>query len=553
MAEKNNVMEKITSLCKRRGFIYPASEIYGGFANTFDYGPMGSQLKKNVKDEWWRHFVTEREDIVGLDSAIIQNPRAWEASGHLSSFTDPMVECKSCHGRFRIDKIIEEASGMSLEENFRNYMSGWWSDLRARTEESANDHDETAHKLFAEAEKSKEELISEGVKEKQFEKEYEEYVKNHQIQYEYKGFDTLSAELSEFSRIAKEGVPAYMTYLVAHDSLICTKCKNRTFTFPRDFNLMFKTYVGPMEESSSVAYLRPETAQGIFLNFKNVIQSTRVKVPFGIAQIGKAFRNEITPGNFTFRTLEFEQGEIEFFVENNDHESKNWYKIWLDEWESFFLGLGLKKKNLTRREHSKKELSHYSSGTADLEYNFPFGVSELAGVAQRTDFDLTQHELKSGQDLKYFDEATGKKYLPFVVEPTMGIDRAVLAFIVDAYDESDGNDGRQAGEVTLRLHPRLAPTKVAVFPLVKKEGLPDIAKDIITTLRKAGISTFYDESASVGRRYRRQDEVGTPWCITVDFDTLNDQMVTLRDRDTMAQERVLISDVAGLIQEKLNS
>lgn len=552
MAEKNNTMEQITSLCKRRGFIYPASEIYGGFANTFDYGPLGSQLKKNVRDEWWRRFVTERDDVVGLDSAIIQNPKTWDASGHLSSFTDPMVECKNCNSRFRIDKLIEDASGLSLEENFHKYINDWWADLKVRTEKTADAQDEKSKVLLQEAEKSKKELIKEGTKEKTFEKEYEQYIKNHQVQYEYAGFDTLLAELSEFIRISKEGVPAYMTYLVSHDRLICTKCKNRTFTFPRDFNLMFKTYVGPMEESSSVAYLRPETAQGIFLNFKNVIQSTRVKVPFGIAQIGKAFRNEITPGNFTFRTLEFEQGEIEFFVENNQGASKKWYESWLDEWENFFLDLGINKKKLTRREHSKKELSHYSSGTADLEYHFPFGVSELAGVAQRTDFDLTQHELKSGQDLKYFDEESAKKYLPFVVEPTMGIDRAVLAFIVDAYDESDGSDGRQAGEVTLRLHPKLAPYKVAVFPLVKKEGLPEIAKEMVAKFRKAGINAYYDETASVGRRYRRQDEIGTPWCVTVDFDSLTDQTVTLRDRDTMKQERVAIDSLVNIIQEKLS-
>ncbi len=549
--KKDNLMEKVTSLCKRRGFIYPASEIYGGFANTFDFGPLGSQLKKNVRDEWWRRFVTERDDIVGLDSAIIQNPKTWEASGHLASFTDPMVECKTCHGRFRVDKMIEETSGMSLDDNFRNYMINWWNDLKARLEHSADESDVESKRLFAEAESGRAELIKQGVKEKEIKKEYEEYVKEHLVDYEYTGFDNASAELAEYVRIVKEGIPAYMAYLASHNKLICSVCKNRVFTFPRDFNLMFKTFVGAMEESSSVAYLRPETAQGIFLNFKNVIQSTRVKVPFGIAQIGKAFRNEITPGNFIFRTLEFEQGEIEFFVENNHGESKKWYAEWLDQWENFFLDLGIKKKNLSRRVHAKKELSHYSSGTADIEYSFPFGISELAGVAQRTDFDLTQHELKSGQDLKYFDEENSKKYLPYVVEPTMGIDRTVLAFIVDAFDESDGKDGRQAGEITMRLHPKLAPFKVAVFPLVKKEGLPDIAKGIVASLRKRGINTFYDESGSVGRRYRRQDEAGTPWCITVDFDSIADNTVTIRDRDTMKQERVKIEELANLVSEKL--
>jgi glycyl-tRNA synthetase len=444
-------MEKIISLCKRRGFIYPASEIYGGFANAFDFGPLGSQLKKNLKDLWWRRFVTEREDIVGLDSAIIQNPKAWVASGHVGSFSDPLIECTECHARFRVDHMEEG-----------KFIGG-----------------------------------------------------------------------------------------KAKDKNQCPSCGSKEFTEPKEFNLMFKTFVGVTEDSVSTAYLRPETAQGIFLNFKNVIQSTRIKPPFGIAQIGKAFRNEITPGNYIFRTREFEQGEIEFFIKPTTEESEKWYKLWLDEWMKFFLDLGIKKENLTIRAHAKEELSHYSSGTSDIEYNFPFGVSELAGVAQRTDFDLNQHEEHSGQDLKYFDEATGEKYVPYVVEPTMGIDRAMLACLVDAYDESDGTDGRQAGEVTMRLSAKLAPIKAAVFPLVKKEGLPEIAQGIAKELRGLGIEAFYDESGSVGRRYRRQDEIGTPWCITVDFDSLSDKSVTLRDRDSMKQERVAVNEVANIIGKKL--
>ena len=301
---------------------------------------------------------------------------------------------------------------------------------------------------------------------------------------------------------------------------------------------MFKTFVGVNEDTASAAYLRPETAQGIFLNFKNVIQSTRIKPPFGIAQIGKSFRNEITPGNFIFRTREFEQMEIEFFVEPSKEESEKWYKYWIAKVEEFYNELGIKKENLSIRAHDKEELSHYSIGTSDIEYKFPFGVSELGGIAQRTDYDLSQHEKISGQDLKFFDEAGGKKYLPYVVEPALGVDRAMLACLVDAYDESDGTDGREAGEVTLRLDPKVAPIKVAVFPLVKKEKLPEIAKEIVTDLKKAGIATYYDESGSVGRRYRRQDEIGTPWCITIDFDTLQDNTVTLRNRDTMKQERM---------------
>jgi glycyl-tRNA synthetase len=451
MTDQNNTMEKIISLCKRRGFVYPASEIYGGFANAFDFGPLGSQMKKNIKDLWWRKFVIERDDIVGLDSAIIQNPKTWVSSGHVGSFSDPLIECVECHSRYRVDHMEEG-----------KFVGG----------------------------KAKE--------------------KNQ-----------------------------------------CPSCGSKKFTEPKEFNLMFKTFVGVTEDSASVAYLRPETAQGIFLNFKNVTQSTRIKPPFGIAQIGKAFRNEITPGNFIFRTREFEQGEIEFFIKPLKEESDKWYKLWLDEWMNFFLDMGIKKEKLSIREHAKKELSHYSSGTSDIEYDFPFGVSELAGVAQRTNFDLSQHEKHSGQDLKYFDEATGEKFTPYVVEPTMGIDRATLACLVDAYDESDGSDGRQAGEVTLRLAPKIAPVKVAVFPLVKKEGLPEIARKIVSSIKKAGINTFYDESGSVGRRYRRQDEIGTPWCITVDFDSIDDKTVTIRDRDTMEQKRIEIKEINNVILDKL--
>lgn len=444
--ENNDLMDKIVSLCKRRGFVYPASEIYGGFANAFDFGPLGVQLKKNIKDEWWRRFVTERDDMVGLDSAIIQNPKVWEASGHIKSFTDPLIECKECHARYRVDHMEEG-----------KFVSG----------------------------KAKE--------------------KNQ-----------------------------------------CPSCGGKEFTEAKQFNLMFKTFVGVSDDSASTAYLRPETAQGIFINFQNVLQSTRVKLPFGIAQIGKAFRNEITPGNFIFRTREFEQMEIEYFIEPDVEESKKQYQKWIDEVLDFYLSLGVKKENITIREHAKEELSHYSSGTSDLEYKFPFGVSELAGVAQRTDYDLKQHKLE------YFDEATGKRFTPFVVEPSLGVERAMLAFLIDAYDESDGSDGREAGETTLRLHPKLAPIKVGVFPLVKKEGLPEIAKDISAKLKKAGIETYYDESGSVGRRYRRQDEIGTPWCITVDFDSLKDDSVTLRDRDTMKQERVAIDKIVETISLGLN-
>lgn len=446
-------MDKIFSLCKRRGFVFPASEIYGGFANAFDFGPLGAQLKKNIKDLWWQNFVSKRDDIVGLDSAIIQNPKIWEASGHLKSFSDPLIECLTCHSRFRVDHMQEGK------------------------------------------------FVGEGK---------------------------------------------------AKETNQCPVCGSLKFTEAREFNLMFKTFIGVTEDSASVAHLRPETAQGIFANFQNVIQSSRVKMPFGIAQIGKAFRNEITPGNFIFRTREFEQMEIEFFVEPKVEESAKWYKVWIEAVKNFYLDLGIKQENLTVREHEKKELSHYSSGTSDIEYKFPFGVSELAGIAQRTDYDLQQHAKASSQDLRYFNEQTGERYTPYVVEPSMGVERAMLAFLIDAYDESDGNDDRQLGEVTLRLHPKIAPIKVAVFPLMKKEGMPEMAKEIAKDLRAAGIETFYDESGSVGRRYRRQDEIGTPWCVTVDFDSIKDKTVTLRERDSMKQERVGVSEIIKLISEKLH-
>lgn len=476
MAENNDLMEKIFSLCKRRGFVYPASEIYGGFANAFDFGPLGAQLKKNIKDIWWNKFVVGEENIVGLDSAIIQNPKTWEASGHLKSFSDPLVECKKCHRRFRADHYAELKSQITNNKSQDSHPAG--------------DQPEA------------------------------ENIKN------------LSQEQKEM--------------------LFCNGKEEHEFAEAKNFNLMFKTFIGVNEDSTSVAYLRPETAQGIFLNFKNIIQSNRVKPPFGVAQIGKAFRNEITPGNFIFRTREFEQLEIEFFVEPNKEESEKWYKYWIEKVEEYYKELGIKTDNLSTRKHDKKELSHYSAGTSDIEYNFPFGTSELGGIAQRTDFDLSQHEKMSGQDLKYFDEAGGKKYLPYVIEPSLGVDRAMLAILCDAYDESDGSDGRAVGEITLRLSPKVAPIKAAVFPLVKKEGLPEIGQKIAKELRENGIATFYDESGSVGRRYRRQDEIGTPVCITVDFDALKDQTVTLRDRDSMEQVRVAIADITKCVLDKIN-
>ncbi len=436
--EKDNLMEKIVSLCKRRGFIFQSSEIYGGTGGVYDFGPLGVELKNNVKQYWWKKFVTDREDMVGLDAGIIMNAKVWEASGHTSSFADPLVECKKCHKRFRSDQLKDKK---------------------------------------------------------------------------------------------------------------CPDCGGE-LTEEKKFNILVKTFLGPVEDTSTLTYLRGETAQGIFVNFKNVLESARQKIPFGIAQIGKAFRNEITPGNFLYRTREFEQGEIEYFIKPDKEESEKQYRYWINETKNFYTGIGIKESNLKLREHDKDELSHYSNGTTDIEYDFPFGTSELAGIAQRTDFDLTAHQKSSGKSLEYFEEESGKKYIPFVVEPSMGIDRAILAVLCDAYDESDGSDGREKGEITLHLSPRIAPIKAAILPLVKKDGLAEKAQEIYKQV-KSCFSAFYDESGSIGRRYRRQDEIGTPFCITADYDTLKDDSVTIRERDSMKQERIKISEINNYLFEKI--
>jgi glycyl-tRNA synthetase len=436
-------MEKIVALCKRRGFIFASSEIYGGLGSTYDYGHYGVLLKTNVKNEWWRAMLQERDDIVALDSAILQHPRTWEASGHLAGFTDPMVDCRTCGQRFRADHL-------------------------------------------------------------------------HDLQCPQKP-----------SKHPGEG-------------------PNCDLTEARDFNLMFETTMGPVKDSGATVYLRPETAQGIFVNFKNVLQFSRKKPPFGIAQVGKSFRNEITPGNFVFRTREFEQMEMEFFVP--PHEAPRWYDFWKQARHDWYTELGLRADHLRLREHDPDELSHYSSGTADVEYLFPIGWSELEGIANRGDFDLTQHSEYSGQKLEYFDPQTKERYVPHVIEPAAGADRATLAFLVDAYDEEElgENDVR----TVLRLHPRLAPIKVAVLPLVRKDGQPEVAREIHAALR-GRMQTEYDEGGSVGKRYRRQDEIGTPFCVTVDHQTLEDRTVTVRERDTLAQSRVAIDELGDLLAARL--
>jgi glycyl-tRNA synthetase len=442
MADDLVTMEKIVALAKRRGFVFPSSEIYGGLGSTYDYGHYGVLLKQNVKDQWWRAMLLERDDIVALDSAILQHPRVWEASGHLAGFTDPMVDCKTCGQRFRADHLPE-------------------------------------------------------------------------LQCPRKP-----------SKPPGEGPDCELTEA-------------------REFNLMFETTVGPVKDSGSVAYLRPETAQGIFINFKNVLQFARKKPPFGIAQIGKSFRNEITPGNFIFRTREFEQMEMEFFVPPD--EAPRWYDYWKDARRRWYEDLGLRTDHLRLREHDADELSHYSSGTADVEYLFPIGWSELEGIANRGNFDLSQHAEFSGEKLEYFDSATGDRYVPHVIEPAAGADRATLAFLVDAYDEDTlGGDQR----VVLKLHPQLAPVKVAVLPVVRKDGLPEVAREVHAALR-GRMQTEYDEGGSIGKRYRRQDEIGTPYGVTIDHQTLEDRTVTVRDRDTLAQERVAIDALADELSRRL--
>jgi len=446
-------MEKIVSLCKRRGFIFPSSEIYGGLANTWDFGPLGVEMKNNVKKAWWKKIVLERKNIIGLDSAIIMNSKVWEASGHVTGFADPLVECKSCHTRFRVDDL----------------MKGKYGEVTM-----------------------------------------------------------------------KDGYPH------------CPLCGGE-LTEEKKFNLMFKTFFGPVEDKTHLVYLRPETAQGIFINFKQIATTSRQKIPFGIAQIGKAFRNEITPGNFIFRTREFEQMELEYFVQPK--EDKKWFEYWQKERIKWYEDLGLKKTNLRLREHAKKELAHYAKNCVDIEYQFPFsnedGWGELEGIANRTDYDLKNHLEHSGKDLKYFDEETKENYLPYVIEPSAGVERSLLAFLLNAYQEEQDEKGEK--RIVLKLHSQLAPIKLAIFPLLKNnKDLKNLAQEIYQKLKlKLNFPIDYDEVGSIGRRYRRQDEIGTPWGVTVDHQSLEDKTVTIRERDTMKQERIKIEEIENFLREKL--
>jgi glycyl-tRNA synthetase len=558
-------MEKLVSLCKRRGFLFQSSEIYGGLNGFWDYGPLGVELKRNVKESWWRDMVTGHDDLtapagapeayemVGLDCTIIMHPQVWKCSGHYDLFVDKMVDCTESKKRYRFDhirgrwlRLLPQKHGHNvklspeLQEFFKKSENVFIATSAETPEEALEDTVIRACQLFGIRRKKADDIL--------------EWESNNELV-------TLQTDDD-------------LGLVIGPDAT-----KPGTFTEPRDFNLMFKTTVGALgDPEKDVAFLRPETAQGIFVNFKNVLDSTRVRIPFGIAQMGKSFRNEITPRNFTFRSREFEQMEIEFFCHPNS--SRDWYQYWRDRRMKWYTDLGLASERLQLREHDPDELSHYSTGTADIEYAFPFlppgEFGELEGVAHRGDFDLRSHmegkldpntcplELEkdengkprwrgSGKDLTYRDDITGERYTPHVIEPSAGADRATLAFLCEAYTEDEAPDekGKMQARTVLKLHPRLAPIKAAVFPLVKKDGMPEIAREIYRAL-KPHVNVFYDEKGAVGRRYRRQDEAGTPYCITVDGDTLSDKTVTIRDRDTLEQWRVKVDDVADEIRKRLS-
>ena len=454
-------MEKLVALCKSRGFVYPGSEIYGGLANAWDYGPLGVELKNNVKKAWMKKFVQESKYNVGLDAAILMNPKTWVASGHVGGFSGPLIDCKNCKTRHRADKLIED-----------------W------------------------AHENNKDMVADGMTDEE------------------------------------------MINFIKENNIVCPKCGEQNFTPIRKFNLMYKTYQGVTEDSSSEIYLRPETAQGIFVNFKNVLRTTRRKLPMGIGQVGKSFRNEITPGNFIFRIREFEQMELEFFCKPGT--DMEWFEYWRAFCKNWLLSLGMKEEKIRLRDHSPEELCFYSKGTTDIEFAFPFGWGELWGIADRTDYDLKQHAQYSGEDFTYLDQETGEKFVPYCVEPSLGCDRVTLAFLCNAYEEQEIAEGDV--RTVLHLHPALAPYKVAVLPLSKK--LSEKAEEVYAKLSK-NFMCDYDEAGSIGKRYRREDEIGTPYCVTIDFDTLEDECVTIRERDTMEQVRVKIDELESYIQDKI--
>ena len=480
------LMEKLVSLAKRRGFVFQSSEIYGGLNGAWDYGPMGVELLNNIKAEWWKE-MTFRKNVEGLDASILMHPRVWEASGHVENFTDPMVDCKQCKARYRIDVLFEEVSLKKKKEVLRELNPGKFEGQQ------------------------KDEVIVE-----------------------------------EFGKYADADSAPVLA------ALSCPSCGNKgTFTEARKFNLMFKTFVGPVEDTTNVVYLRPETAQGIFVNFLNVQSASRQKLPFGIAQIGKAFRNEINTKNFLFRTREFEQIEIQFFVKPGADDE--WFEYWRQQRWNWFLRLGIPNERLQWHQHEPGKLAHYAKDAYDIEFRFPFGWGEIEGIHNRTNFDLSRHEQFSGKSLKYFDEEAKEKFTPFIIETSAGASRSFMAFMVNAFTEEDAptSEGTMETRVVLKFHPRLAPVKAAIFPLVNRDGMPEIAQKIETDLR-AHLRVFYDDSGAVGRRYRRQDEIGTPYCITVDSQTLQDQSVTVRERDSMVQERVASERLLEYLQGKIS-
>jgi glycyl-tRNA synthetase len=536
------LMDKIVSLCKRRGFVFPGSEIYGGLANSWDYGPLGVELKNNLRDWWWKRFVQQRDDMVGIDAAILMNPRVWEASGHLKEFSDPLVECKNCHNRFRVDKLIEDESGKSIGLLYSEFRLAWIKDILQKYKQATRQLRKKSAELDLQLLEKEEELLQLGI-------DPDEVKKNAKRtpEYEYKGdFNTLKAEDAAYKKMVAGGVAAYLEYLLENNRIPCSNCGKYDFSKPKNFNLMFQTSVGTTEESSSTVYLRPEIAQAMFVNFKNVLDTMRKRLPFGIASVGKAFRNEITPGNFIFRTLEFDLMEFEYFIREGDWEKQ--FDYWLQEQQDWLSDMGFGKDRLRIREHDAGERAHYSKKTADVEYKTPFGWKEMFGLAYRTDFDLKQHMEKSGINLEYTDPETAEKFVPHVIEPTFGLTRLFLMVLLESYrEEGEGNDKR----VYLKLHPKLAPYKVAVFPLLKnKPELVEKAKGIYNDLRK-DFTTIWDDRGNVGKRYYSQDEIGTPFCITVDFDTLEDNAVTVRDRDTAKQERVAIGELQNYISKRL--
>ena len=494
MAARSDRMDTIVSLSKRRGFVYPSSEIYGGLRASWDYGPLGVELKNNIKHQWWRSMVQERDDIVGLDSSVILAREVWEASGHITEFVDPLTECMSCHKRFRADHLIEahEAKHGHPPEH----------GLAGLTCPNCGN----------------------------------------------KGTFTEPRMFSGLLRTSLGPVEGLK-------EVACPNCGTRgAFTEPRMFNGLLRTHLGPVEDESGLAYLRPETAQGIFINFRNVLQTSRKKIPFGIGQIGKSFRNEITPGNFIFRTREFEQMEMEFFVKPGTDEE--WHQVWIDTRLAWYTDLGIRPENLRKYEHPKEKLSHYSKRTVDIEYRFDFTGTEwgeLEGIANRTDYDLRTHQEASKQDMSYLDQESGERFIPYVIEPAAGVDRGALVFLLDAYAEDEAPDakGKLEKRTVLRLDPRLAPVKVAVLPLSRNADLSPKARDLAARLRKRW-NTEFDDASAIGRRYRRQDEIGTPFCVTVDFDTLTDQAVTVRERDSMKQERIGIDGIEAYLADRLN-